>query len=91
MGNVHLINLYMPLVLKGQVKKVIVLSTGYADDKLTTGFGIGEAGPYTISKAALNTVVAKYAAQYADQGVLFLAIAPGAVEVGNDAESKETP
>ncbi|CAG9956786.1 unnamed protein product [Clonostachys rosea f. rosea IK726] len=84
-GNIHLINLYLPLVLKGDVKKVIVLSSGFADDELTTNFNIGEAGPYTISKSAMNTAVAKYSAEYAEQGVLFLSIAPGAVEVGQDA------
>ena len=87
-GNIHLFNLYMPLVLNGRVKKVITLSSGYADDSLTVGFGIDVAGPYTVSKAALNTAVAKFSAQYAEQGVLFLSIAPGAVEVGQDEGSK---
>ena len=77
-------NLYVPLVLKGRTKKVIALSSGFADDELTTKYGIDVAGPYTISKAAMNTAVAKFSAQYAEQGVLFMSIAPGAVEVGQD-------
>lgn len=78
----------MPLILKGRVKKVISLSSGYADNELTTGFSIDVAGPYTISKAAMNTAVAKFSAEYAENGVLFMSIAPGAVEVGQDKDSK---
>ncbi|KAH8667080.1 hypothetical protein BX600DRAFT_285618 [Xylariales sp. PMI_506] len=88
-GNIHLFNLYMPLVLKGRVKKVITLSSGYADDELTRKYDIEVAGPYSISKAAMNTAVAKYSAEYASQNVLFLSIAPGTVEVGQDAGATE--
>lgn len=89
-GNVHLFNLYMPLVLKGDVKKVITLGSGFADNDLTTNYAIDVAGPYTVSKAAMNTVVAKFSAQYGEKGVLFLSIAPGAVEVGQDKDGKES-
>lgn len=34
---------------------------------------------YAMSKAALNVVVAKFAAEYRDKGVIFLALAPGFV------------
>ncbi|RDW56865.1 hypothetical protein BP5796_12932 [Coleophoma crateriformis] len=64
----------------------VFLSSGFADDELTTGFAIDVAGPYTISKAAMNTAVAKYSAEYAESGVLFMSIAPGAVEVGQDKD-----
>ncbi|KAK7941299.1 uncharacterized protein PG986_013686 [Apiospora aurea] len=37
---------------------------------------------YAASKAALNMVVAKFNAQYKKDGVLFLSISPGVVEVG---------
>ncbi len=79
----------MPLILKGSVKKVIALSSGFADDDLTTKYAIDVAGPYTVSKAAMNTVVAKFSAEYSDRGVLFMSIAPGAVEVGQDNNGKE--
>ena len=78
----------MPLVLKGSVKKVISLTSGYADDDLTRNYAIHEAGPYTISKVAMNTAVAKFGAEYAEKGVLFLSIAPGTVEVGQDNDCK---
>ncbi len=72
----------MPLVLKGRVKKVIAISTGFADNDLTTKYDVAIAGPYSVSKAALNTVVAKFAAQYREDGVLFMAICPGVVDTG---------
>lgn len=78
----------MPLVLKGDKKKVITLTTGFADAELTSQFNVSEAGPYSISKAAVNMLVAKYSAQYAKDGVLFLAISPGVVETGGFAKRK---
>lgn len=72
----------MPLILKGDKKKVITLSTGLADAELTARYNIPVGGPYAISKAAVNMAVAKFSAQYAQDGVLFMAIAPGMVETG---------
>lgn len=48
------------------------------------------AAPYCISKAAMNMAVAKFSAQYVDQGVLFTTIAPGDVDTGyyNGGDSK---
>lgn len=88
-GTVHLINVFLPLILKGSAKRVIALSTGMADVDLIGKFGVASAAPYAISKAALNAAVAKFSAQYADRGVLFLSISPGLVDTGNynDCES----
>jgi NAD(P)-dependent dehydrogenase (short-subunit alcohol dehydrogenase family) len=77
--------------LKGSTKKVITISSAFADDNFTTGYAIDVAGPYTISKAAMNTAVAKYSAEYAESGVLFMGIAPGAVEVGQDKDRNANP
>ncbi|PQE21778.1 short chain dehydrogenase protein [Rutstroemia sp. NJR-2017a BBW] len=38
---------------------------------------------YAAVKAALNVIVAKFAAQYKKDGVLFFSISPGVVEVGH--------
>jgi NAD(P)-dependent dehydrogenase (short-subunit alcohol dehydrogenase family) len=78
-GNIHLFNLYVPLVLKGRVKKVIAISTGMADNDLVAKYDLDPAAPYSISKAALNAAVAKFAAQYRKDGVLFMSICPGVV------------
>ncbi|KAI0191076.1 NAD(P)-binding protein [Astrocystis sublimbata] len=81
-ANVHLINLFLPQILKGDVKKVIALSSGLADLDPINKFDL-EIGPnYTISKAGLNAAIAKFSAQYKKDGVLFMAIGPGLIEVG---------
>ncbi|KAF1841920.1 short-chain dehydrogenase [Cucurbitaria berberidis CBS 394.84] len=84
-GNVHLFNLFLPLVLKGNVKKVITLSTGMADIEIARAYNIHENGPYAISKAALNMAVAKFSAEYSKDGVLFIGICPGLVDTSRYA------
>ncbi|KAH7077911.1 hypothetical protein BKA63DRAFT_274435 [Paraphoma chrysanthemicola] len=85
-GQIHLINLYMPLILKGKVKKIIAISTGLADLDITSGYGLHEAAPYSASKAALNMVIAKFDSEWRKQGVLLMGVAPGAVEVGRSEQ-----
>ncbi|KAI8625029.1 hypothetical protein F5Y19DRAFT_467414 [Xylariaceae sp. FL1651] len=81
-GNIHFFNLFMPLILKGQAKKVIAISSAMADNDLTAKFDIDWSAAYAISKAALNTAVAKFSAEYAKHGVLVMGICPGMVDTG---------
>ena len=89
-GVVKVTNTFLPMIRKSKVRKVITISTGLADDTFTNGYNIFEAAPYSISKAALNTVVAKYNAQHgkSSDGILFLAISPGLVDTGSDGVRK---
>jgi len=87
-GEIHLFNLTIPLILKGKAKKVIAISTGFADIDLTADLELANSAPYSISKAALNMTVAKFSAQYAKDGVLFMTIAPGVVDTGGFAFGK---
>jgi NAD(P)-dependent dehydrogenase (short-subunit alcohol dehydrogenase family) len=73
----------LPLVLKGNVKKIVTLSSGMGDIEMARTFNVFENGPYSISKAAVNMAVAKFSAEYAKEGVLFLSVCPGMVETGN--------
>jgi NAD(P)-dependent dehydrogenase (short-subunit alcohol dehydrogenase family) len=82
-GNIHLFNLFLPLVMKGKVKKVIAISSGHADLDLINDLQIETSALYSASKAAMNVIVAKFNAQYKKDGVLFVSISPGAVEVGH--------
>lgn len=82
-GNIHLFNLFLPLVMKGKVKKVITISSGHADLDLINNFEIETSALYSASKAAMNVIVAKFNAQYKKDGILFVSISPGAVEVGH--------
>ncbi|KAH4082577.1 hypothetical protein JI435_079230 [Parastagonospora nodorum SN15] len=89
LGNIHLINLFMPLVLKGRVKKVVTITSGMADHDLAIKYGIYEGGPYSISKAAMNMVTSKYQAEFEKDGVLFMGICPGMVDTGIYADLSE--
>ena len=82
-GNIHLFNLFLPLVLKGKIKKVITISSGHADLYLINDLEIETNALYSASKAAMNIIVAKFNAQYKKDGVLFVSISPGVVEVGH--------
>lgn len=92
-GQVIVTNVFLPLVLKSDVKKVIFIGSGLADDSLTNKFDIYENAPYTISKAAMNTVVAKYNAAHGKNTdrVLFLSISPGLVDTGNAGARESAP
>ncbi|KAI1158237.1 NAD(P)-binding protein [Nemania serpens] len=81
-GNVHLFNIYLPLILKGRAKKIITISSGMADVNLIRDYKASLAAPYSVSKAAMNATAAKFHSQYAEQGVLFLNICPGVVATG---------
>ncbi|KAJ6541767.1 hypothetical protein B0H19DRAFT_1212872 [Mycena capillaripes] len=70
---VHSINAFLPLLKKGSTKKVITISTHDLG-------GFAGQGSYSIAKAALNMVVAKYAAQFKAEGFVFLALSPGVVD-----------
>ncbi|KFY12545.1 hypothetical protein V492_03818 [Pseudogymnoascus sp. VKM F-4246] len=88
-GNIHLFNLFTPLILKGRAKKVIAISSGLADIESTSKFHLDHSAPYSIGKAGLNAAVAKFSARFAKDGVLFMSICPGAVNTGHNSNLSE--
>ena len=89
-GTVFVFNTFLPLIHNGTAKKVIAITSGYSDMEPAREFGLDVAPFYSASKAAQNVIVAKYHAQYKDDGILFLAVAPGVVDVGQYNQSKST-
>jgi NAD(P)-dependent dehydrogenase (short-subunit alcohol dehydrogenase family) len=87
-GNIELFNIFLPLIKKGNAKKVVSISSGMADLEFISRFDIAAAGPYSISKAAMNAAVAKFAAEYKKEGILFMSISPGYVETGQSDHCK---
>jgi NAD(P)-dependent dehydrogenase (short-subunit alcohol dehydrogenase family) len=79
LGPFFAIQAFMPLLLKGTVKKVVAISSAVADTEIVLQAGMGDGIPYAVSKAALNMLVAKCAVTYGKQGVKVLAINPGFV------------
>ncbi|RYP59545.1 hypothetical protein DL769_008487 [Monosporascus sp. CRB-8-3] len=88
-GNIHLYNIFMPLILKGQAKKVVAITSGQSDMETVRKFDLELAPLYAITKAGLNMLTAKFSAQYKKDGVLFLSICPGMVEVGHYADGTQ--
>ena len=87
-GNIHLFHLFLPFVLKSRVRKVIAMSTGLADIDLTNDYELDIGPLYAASKAALNMIVAKFDSQYKKDGVLFMSISPGVVDVGRNVDGR---
>ena len=59
--------------------KVITLGSGVSDQKFIVATGLELIGPYTVSKAAQVALVAKYAATFEKENIIFLTISPGMV------------
>ncbi|KAK2610270.1 hypothetical protein N8I77_003718 [Diaporthe amygdali] len=85
-GNTHLIANFLPLIERGTLKKVVVLSSGMGDVPLVVESEMKWQSPYAISKAALNMAVAKFHAQYAVKGILVMSISPGVVDTDSVRE-----
>ncbi|OTA96539.1 hypothetical protein M434DRAFT_8737 [Hypoxylon sp. CO27-5] len=85
-GNIHLFNIFLPLIRKGKAKKVIAISSGMSDVDLVRNFELDMAAPYAMSKAAMNFAVAKYHAEFHSEGILFMSICPGVVETSGHTD-----
>ncbi|KAI1189557.1 hypothetical protein F5B17DRAFT_391007 [Nemania serpens] len=79
-GNIHLIKLFLPLILKGQTKKIITITSGMADLAVINGAEVVHSPIYSMTKAAMNVITAKLNAEYKKDGVLFIGICPGTLD-----------
>ncbi|KAL2413153.1 Short chain dehydrogenase virK [Exophiala dermatitidis] len=70
---------FLPLIRKSQLKKVVTISSAMGDLDFINQTHIGYDAPYAISKAAVNALVAKLAATYEGEGILFISLCPGMV------------
>ena len=90
LGVVYSVNAFLHLVLKGKVKKVTVITTRLADPALTIPAPAKDGIPvqitYCTMKAALNMIVAKFAAELEPKDVKLLALSPGMVDTKEDRE-----
>ncbi|TVY34157.1 putative oxidoreductase [Lachnellula occidentalis] len=82
-GNIHLFNIFLPLIKNGTTKKVVTIGSGMSDEKLAVDIGLFEGAPYSISKAAMNMVNAKFQAEYKKEGIIFMGVCPGSVDTGH--------
>ncbi|KAK7026195.1 hypothetical protein R3P38DRAFT_1027529 [Favolaschia claudopus] len=84
---VHSTNAFLPLLKNGSTKKVLTLSSALGHLGFTRESNAAGQVSYGIAKAALNMVIAKFAADLREEGVLFLAICPGMVDTSSTKAS----
>lgn len=79
LGAIHTINAFLPLLLKGQSKKIIVVSSKLGLPSHTLKTQAESATAYSVSKAALNMVVTKFAVtpSLKEQGLIIVGVEPG--------------
>ena len=90
-GTALTIDAFLPLIKKSKTKKVITISSGMADVDLINEFEVGMSGPYSISKAAVNALIAKYNVAYKAEGILFMSVSPGFVDTSEGKQSMSLP
>ncbi|KFY37273.1 hypothetical protein V494_04854 [Pseudogymnoascus sp. VKM F-4513 (FW-928)] len=78
-GLINTVNAFIGGVRKGNVKKVIAITSGMGDIDFVNELELDIAPSYAISKAGVNMALAKYSALYKQEGILFLGICPGSV------------
>ncbi|KAF1969306.1 hypothetical protein BU23DRAFT_653398 [Bimuria novae-zelandiae CBS 107.79] len=79
-GNLFAFNAFMRLILKSNIKRVAAITSAAAARDFIFEAEYSEHIQYATSKAALNTLVAKFAARYKNDGVLFVALHTGFVD-----------
>ncbi|KAJ6202824.1 hypothetical protein J3E72DRAFT_369516 [Bipolaris maydis] len=65
---------FIPLVLKGGIKKIIVISSPHADLSLIKDIVMENNALYVAFKAASNVIIAKFSSQYKRDGALTFSI-----------------
>lgn len=84
LGVIFSINAFLPLIRKSNIKKVAVISTVLADLGLSQKSEIPYFVSYSSTKAALNMVVAKYAAELKSEKIVIFSLSPGVVDTSED-------
>ncbi|EJD04866.1 NAD-binding protein [Fomitiporia mediterranea MF3/22] len=79
-GVTHTINAFIPLLRAGNTKKVLVVSSSMGSTRFNMDANYENIVPYSISKAALNMAVVKFATRYKKEGFTIVAVTPGLVK-----------
>ncbi|KAH8915512.1 NAD(P)-binding protein [Atractiella rhizophila] len=100
MGSIRTVNVFLPLIKKGNEKKITIISTISGSCTLASlnapfdPSNLGVVGPYAVSKAALNMAGRKYAVELHKDGITVVTVSPGWVKTnlsGTDIATLEAP
>ncbi|XRM40500.1 hypothetical protein ABZX51_003818 [Aspergillus tubingensis] len=85
----HVTRSFLPLLMKGSLRKVINYSSGLGSIGHASARATQDSPSYKVSKAALNMLTVQYALSYANKGFTFIVLSPGWVKTdlgGDDAD-----
>ncbi|KAI0640955.1 NAD-P-binding protein [Trametes meyenii] len=85
LGTIHGITTFLPLLRKGDAKKIITISTNGAAPSATVRYGFCQGVAYGTTKAATVMVAAKYAAALKGEGFTVISLHPGVVDTAATA------
>jgi NAD(P)-dependent dehydrogenase (short-subunit alcohol dehydrogenase family) len=88
LGVIHSTHSFLPLLRKGATRKVATISSVGGDCDFVLETGLAQAPAYGASKAAVNMVIAKYAAKLQNEGFTMVALSPGMVDTSATAGGK---
>lgn len=95
LGVVHSINAFLPLLratAATRTAKVVSIGSAVGHTEFILACELATLAPYSVSKAALEMVVAKYAAQFKQENIIFVSLSPGLVDTTQRArKSKSSP
>jgi len=81
----------LPLLRKGDKKKVVNVSTTLGSIAKAKDYAFMPVPAYKISKTALNSLTVQYALQFADEGFTFFAISPGWLQTDMGSKDADLP
>ncbi|KAL7898010.1 hypothetical protein HDV63DRAFT_410553 [Trichoderma sp. SZMC 28014] len=79
-GGAWATNAFLPLIEKGDVKKIAHITSSMANTDTILVGGVDYGLAYSIAKAGMNVQIAKYAVELAPKGIKTVAICPGWVD-----------
>lgn len=85
-GAISSINCFLPLIRNGELKKIIYITSPTGDAEFTRKCGVTVTIGYTATKAAMNLVMSKYAAELKGEGIKTLALSPGWVDTDGSTQ-----
>ncbi|KAL6690631.1 hypothetical protein J3F84DRAFT_353063 [Trichoderma pleuroticola] len=88
---VYTINILLPLIENGHQKKIVYISSGTGDIPTTRTAELPNLLGYSVSKAAGNIIMAKYAVDLKAKGIRTLSLSPGWVETDAARDLSNSP
>ncbi|KAI9148397.1 Short chain dehydrogenase virK [Paramyrothecium foliicola] len=90
LGAIYSINNFLPLIRKGEQKKIIYITSPSGDATFTRQVGVTVTVGYSITKAGMNLVMSKYAAELGHEGIKTLSLSPGWVDTDGTRDMAPT-